>query len=55
MPVILSEAGGRFTDLDGVSDAGRGTGLATNGHLHDEWLESLRRTRPGRADLVITR
>jgi histidinol phosphatase-like enzyme (inositol monophosphatase family) len=38
MPVILAEAGGRFTDLDGNADAGRGTGLATNGHLHDEWL-----------------
>jgi histidinol phosphatase-like enzyme (inositol monophosphatase family) len=41
MPVILREAGGRFTSLDGVEDAGRGTGLATNGHLHDEWLTRL--------------
>ena len=38
MPVILAEAGGRFTDLAGNVDAGQGTGLATNGHLHDEWL-----------------
>jgi histidinol-phosphatase len=39
MPIILAEAGGRFTSLDGDDDPGRGTGLATNGHLHDEWLE----------------
>jgi histidinol phosphatase-like enzyme (inositol monophosphatase family) len=38
MPVILAEAGGRFTDLDGRPDPSTGTGLATNGHLHDEWL-----------------
>lgn len=42
MPVILAEAGGRFTDLDGVADPGRGTGLASNGHLHDAWLDRLR-------------
>jgi histidinol-phosphatase len=42
MPVILREAGGRFTDLDGVDDPGLGTGLATNGHLHDQWLERFR-------------
>jgi histidinol-phosphatase len=38
MPVILSEAGGRFTDLDGSSTASGGHGLATNGVLHDAWL-----------------
>jgi histidinol phosphatase-like enzyme (inositol monophosphatase family) len=38
MPVILSEAGGRFTDLTGVADPGRGSGLGTNGTLHDEVL-----------------
>lgn len=38
MPVILEEAGGRFTDLTGVVDPGRGSGLGTNGRLHDEIL-----------------
>jgi histidinol phosphatase-like enzyme (inositol monophosphatase family) len=38
MPIVLAEAGGRFTDLDGRASAAGGTGLATNGHLHDDWL-----------------
>jgi len=38
MPVILGEAGGRFSDLSGVSDPGLGTGLATNGLIHDELI-----------------
>jgi histidinol-phosphatase len=42
MPVILSEAGGRFTDLEGRDGTEGGTGLATNGRLHDEWLERFR-------------
>ena len=41
MPVILAEAGGRFTDLDGRLGTEGGTGLATNGLLHDEWLARL--------------
>ncbi|HVN52184.1 MAG TPA: inositol monophosphatase family protein [Acidimicrobiales bacterium] len=41
MPVILAEAGGRFTDLDGTEDPGSGSGLATNGHLHDQWLDRM--------------
>jgi histidinol-phosphatase len=41
--VIVSEAGGRFTDLTGaVTAAGRG-GLATNGLLHDQALAILGR------------
>jgi len=41
--VIVTEAGGRFTDLTGaVTAAGRG-GLATNGLLHDEALAILGR------------
>jgi len=39
MPVILAEAGGRFTDLDGGPGVTGGNGLATNGRLHDEWLQ----------------
>jgi histidinol-phosphatase len=41
MPVILAEAGGRFTSLDGRQDAGGGSGVATNGRIHDELLGLL--------------
>jgi histidinol-phosphatase len=33
--VIVREAGGRFTDLSGAETAGGGSGIATNGVLHD--------------------
>ena len=42
MPVILAEAGGRFTDLAGVSTIESRNGVATNGHIHDELLALLR-------------
>jgi histidinol-phosphatase len=42
MPVILAEAGGRFTSLDGRPGAAGGSGVATNGLLHDELLGLLR-------------
>jgi histidinol phosphatase-like enzyme (inositol monophosphatase family) len=35
MPVILAEAGGRFTALDGRPGYDLGTGIASNGRLHD--------------------
>ena len=38
MPAIISEAGGRFTDLTGADRHDGGHGLASNGHLHDELL-----------------
>lgn len=42
MPVILAEAGGRFGSLDGEDgDPDRGSGIASNGHLHDLLLENL--------------
>jgi histidinol-phosphatase len=41
MPVILAEAGGRFTTIDGREDAGGGSGIATNGRVHDELLGLL--------------
>jgi histidinol-phosphatase len=41
MPVILHEAGGRFTDLSGADTPGGGSGLATNGPFHDELLAVL--------------
>ena len=40
--VIVEEAGGRFTDLDGAPSADGGSALSTNGLLHDEVLSSLR-------------
>jgi histidinol-phosphatase len=42
MRTILPEAGGRFTDLTGVDRADGGSGLATNGLLHDTFLDLLR-------------
>ena len=41
MPVILSEAGGRYSDLGGTPSIEAGTGLATNGHLHEELRQIL--------------
>lgn len=41
MPVILAEAGGRFTDLAGRGGYEGGSGVATNGLLHDEVLALL--------------
>ena len=41
MPVILAEAGGRFSSLDGAVRFDGGSGVATNGHLHDELLAAL--------------
>jgi histidinol-phosphatase len=40
--VIVEEAGGRFTNLAGVATADGGSGVSTNGALHDAVLESLR-------------
>jgi histidinol-phosphatase len=41
MPVILSEAGGRFTDLSGRPRFDGGSALATNGLVHDALLRIL--------------
>jgi len=41
MPIILSEAGGRFTGLDGSDGFQAGHGIATNGHLHGRMLSLL--------------
>ena len=38
MAVIITEAGGRFSDTDGTDDWRRGSAVATNGLLHDELL-----------------
>ncbi|MEM8930027.1 MAG: inositol monophosphatase family protein [Acidobacteriota bacterium] len=39
---IIEEAGGRFTDRDGVARYDGGSGLATNGRLHDQALDLMR-------------
>lgn len=41
MPVIMAEAGGRFTDWSGRVDPAGGNALATNGVLHDAVLALL--------------
>jgi histidinol-phosphatase len=40
--LIVEEAGGRFTDLSGVPRPDGGSGIATNGLLHEGALETLR-------------
>jgi histidinol-phosphatase len=40
--LIVEEAGGRFTDLDGRPGPSGGSAVATNGRLHVEVLELLR-------------
>jgi fructose-1,6-bisphosphatase/inositol monophosphatase family enzyme len=39
--VVIDEAGGRWSSLDGSSDPHRGDFIATNGHVHDAVLEIL--------------
>jgi histidinol phosphatase-like enzyme (inositol monophosphatase family) len=41
MPVIIEEAGGRFTSLDGRRVFDAGNGIATNGRIHDSLLSSV--------------
>ncbi len=41
LAVIVSEAGGRFTDIDGNPGPFGAGGYATNGHLHDAVLAQL--------------
>lgn len=43
MPVLLAEAGGRFSDLTGAPTAAGGSGVASNGRLHDELLALMAR------------
>jgi histidinol-phosphatase len=40
--LIVEEAGGRFTDLSGRSGPDGGSGIATNGRVHDEVLALLK-------------
>ena len=41
LDVLVREAGGRFTSLDGSPGPGGGSAVATNGFLHDEVLTAL--------------
>ncbi|KOU66012.1 histidinol phosphatase [Streptomyces sp. WM4235] len=42
LAVVVQEAGGRFTDLDGVEGVHGGNAAASNGLLHEEMLAHLR-------------
>ncbi len=42
--IVVQEAGGRFTSLDGVDGVDGGNAAASNGLLHDELLSRLVRT-----------
>ncbi|EWS79751.1 histidinol-phosphatase [Brachybacterium phenoliresistens] len=46
---IVTEAGGRFTSLDGADGPFGGNALATNGHLHEQVLAALSAPAPGEA------
>lgn len=46
MELLLSEAGGTFTALDGRPGPKHGTGLATNGLIHDQLLKAFEGTDP---------
>jgi histidinol-phosphatase len=39
--VLVTEAGGQFTDLTGVARYDRGSALSSNGHLHQDALKVL--------------
>ncbi len=44
---VVEAAGGRVTDLDGVSRSDGGSAVATNGRLHDELLSMIAERRRG--------
>jgi histidinol-phosphatase len=39
--IVVTEAGGRFTNLDGADGVDGPGAIATNGRLHDELVERL--------------
>jgi histidinol-phosphatase len=39
--IVVEEAGGRFSDFAGEARFDAGTGLSSNGHLHDQLLASV--------------
>ncbi|MEE3852881.1 histidinol-phosphatase [Gordonia sp. LSe1-13] len=46
LDIIVREAGGRFTALDGADGPAGGSAVATNGLLHDAVLDALSPTAP---------
>jgi histidinol-phosphatase len=42
LQIIVTEAGGRFTSLEGEIRPDGGSVVCTNGHLHDDVLAQLR-------------
>ena len=46
MPILISEAGGRYTSFKGDSSIRDGHAIGSNGHLHDHALERLRAVTP---------
>ena len=42
LDVLVREAGGKFTDLDGAAGPHGGSAVATNGLLHRQVLDGLR-------------
>jgi histidinol-phosphatase len=44
--VIVEEAGGRFSDLEGLARPDGGAGVTSNGLLHDELLAAARTVAP---------
>ncbi len=43
LQIIVTEAGGQFTSLEGAARPDAGSAVSTNGHLHDEVLAQLSR------------
>ncbi|HEY9679557.1 MAG TPA: inositol monophosphatase [Drouetiella sp.] len=41
MKIIVEEAGGKYTDLDGGNSIYKGSCLVSNGKIHDQWLTQL--------------
>ena len=41
--IVVEEAGGRFSDLAGTRDLTTGTGVFTNGRIHEALLHELAR------------
>ena len=41
LQIIVTEAGGRFTSLEGEARPDGGSVVCTNGHLHDDVLAQL--------------
>ncbi len=41
LDIIVREAGGRFTNLDGIDGPGGGNGVSSNGLLHNQLLAAL--------------